>query len=178
MAFTYSKLAETTVGSGGTTSIAFNNIPQNYTDLVIKFSGRNSSGTLYVDDLKVAINSNANTASYTQRNLYGSASTTASSSNTNLGTFAVFGLNGTSTTANTFSNTEIYIPNYASSNAKSISVDAAVENNSGTINLSSLALIAGLFNVTAISQIVLSSYNNYGFAQYSTATLYGIRVEL
>jgi hypothetical protein len=35
----------------------------------------------------------------------------------------------TSGTSNTFSSTEIYIPNYTSSNNKSVSVDSVTENN-------------------------------------------------
>ena len=176
MANTYTLIASSTVGSGGAATISFGSIVGTYTDLLIKFSGRNNTGSLYVDDLKIVFNSDTNTARYSQKQLYGNSTAAASSSNTNLGCFAVFGLNGTVTTASTFSNTEIYIPNYAGSNQKSISVDASVETNDAAANHSSLALIAGLYNqTTAITQIDLSSYNGYSFAQYSTAYLFGIK---
>jgi hypothetical protein len=176
MANTYTLITSSTVGAGGASSISFASIVGTYTDLCIKFSGRNSTGSLYVDDLKIVLNSDTNTARYSQRQIYGNSSTAASSSNTNLGCFAVFGLNGTSSTASTFSNTEVYIPNYAGSTQKSISVDASVEANDSAANHSSLALIAGLYNqTTAITQIDLSSYNGYNFAQYTTAYLYGVK---
>ena len=49
MAFTYSKLAESTVGVSGAAFIDFNNIPQNYTDLVLLYSARAAepTGTFY-----------------------------------------------------------------------------------------------------------------------------------
>ena len=176
MANTMTLIQSVTVPSGGSASISFGSIVGTYTDLVLKFSGRDNSGSLYVDDLKIVFNSDTNTTHYTQRQIYGNSSTAASSTNTNLGCFAVFGLNGTVSTASTFSNTEIYISNYAGSNQKSISVDASVESNDAAANHSSLALIAGLWNQTsAITQIDLSSYNGYNFAQYSTAYLYGVK---
>jgi len=46
-------------------------------------------------------------------------------------------------TANTFSNSQIYIPNYAGSNYKSVSIDQVMENNSGTAYS---VFIAGLYS--------------------------------
>jgi hypothetical protein len=75
-------------------------------------------------------------------------------------------------TANTFSSTEIYIPNYASANYKSYSVDQVDEGNQTTVYSH---LIAGLWSNTApINQITFTP-TSYNFVQYSTATLYGIR---
>jgi len=42
MAYTYSKIATYTVGSGGVATVSFLNIPQNYTDLILKASIRSS----------------------------------------------------------------------------------------------------------------------------------------
>jgi hypothetical protein len=75
-------------------------------------------------------------------------------------------------TASVFGSTEIYIPNYLSANQKSLSVDSLPENNAtGTM----ASLLAGLWNQTsAITQITLTPYLG-NWAQYSSATLYGIK---
>jgi len=175
MAYTYSKIATYTVGSGGVSSINFLNIPQNYTDLLIKFSGR-GSGTSGVMRMQF----NITTAGYSNRNLYGTGSAAGSESAT--GTSSFFSavnsgnINWNSTTASTFSNMEIYIPNYTSSNYKSISTDAVVENNA---TLGYQFMNAGVLNITApITQIDLLPSGSETFVQYSTAHLYGIKAEL
>ena len=58
MAYTYSKIASVTVGSGGSTSIEFLAIPQNYTDLVIKVSGRSARSAQQADNLFISFNFN------------------------------------------------------------------------------------------------------------------------
>ena len=80
-----------------------------------------------------------------------------------------------SLTANTFSNDEIYIPNYAGSTFKSWSIDNCKElnaTNSDGMN----QLIAELFsNTGAITSIEIGATQSANLAQYSTATLYGIK---
>ena len=175
MAFTYSKLAESTVGAGGASSIIFNNIPQNYTDLVVKISGR-TAATQGVAQIAF----NGTTTNLSSRILYGIGSGTPGSASYASVIRAGY-IVGTDYTASTFSNNEIYIPNYTSSNSKSLSIDSVTENNA-TEAYSSLN--AGLWsNVTAITSLTLTVLNNgtgaaSTFAQHSTATLYGIRVEL
>lgn len=172
MAYTYSKLASTTVGAGGTSAITFSNIPQNYTDLVIKVSSRTLDTVNDSDPL--AIQFNGTTTSLSARALYGTGSAGASltrASNSN-----VAWTDTTLNTASTFGSAEWYIPNYAGSTNKSISVDSVQENNA----TAAIAAISAVLwsNTTAISQIKILSGNGYNLAQYSTATLYGIRVEL
>lgn len=166
MAFTYSRLASTTVGAGGTSAITFSNIPQNYTDLVIKISARNTSTNDYF-----WIRFNGTSTNLSGRAIGGEGSGTPTSF-----TIEPYGrMNGSGTTASTFATTDVYIPNYAGSNNKSISIDSVSENNA---TLAFAVLDAGLWsNVTAISSIQLVPTGN-NFAQYSTATLYGIRVEI
>jgi hypothetical protein len=167
MAFTYSKLASTTVGAGGASTITFSNIPQNYTDLVLKLSGRTSESYNYAS---YTINLNGSAAGFTGKDLYGIGTNPGSANRT----VTYYNLNGSPSTVNTFSNIEMYFPNYAGATNKSFSMDAISEDNS---NLNNASLIAGLWsNITAINRITLTGTNN--FVQYSTATLYGIRVEL
>ena len=170
MAFTHSKLAEVTVGSGGASAITFNNIPQNYTDLVVKGSLRSSLSANNGDQLSIQFN--GSTTSYSYRLLQGNGASANSYNNTT----RYFGDAPASlATANTFGNLEIYIPSYTSANNKSYSADSVTENNATT----ALANIdAGLWsNATAINQITLTNSAS-NFVQHSTAYLYGIRIEL
>lgn len=171
MAYTYSKISSVTVGSSGSSSIDFIAIPQNYTDLKILVSARgtetrNNSGML----LKVEFN--GNTSNYSRRSVYNLDGSVASSS-ANDSVFAY--LQASNWTASTFDNTELYIPNYTSSNNKSVSSDSVTENNgTGVV----IGLSAGLWsNSAAITSVKLTPYAGT-FVQYSTATLYGIKAEV
>ena len=165
MPSTYVKLASTTVGAGGASSISFTSIPQTYTDLVVKLSTRTATGG--VDNFNISFN--GSTTSFTFRELTGNGSSAASSS----GSLRITGLvNGSTMTASTFSNNDIYIPNYAGSNNKSFCADAVTENN---LTLSYAQLWANLWsNTAAINQITFTCLGGANFAQYSTATLYGV----
>jgi hypothetical protein len=173
MANTYIAIATVTVGSGGASSIDFTSIPATYTDLCLLYSIR-SAGSYD----NVSIRFNSNTSSYSTRRLLGNGSSvssdTASGVSGNPGSAALCGaIPGTSQTANTFGNQLVYIPNYASSNYKSVSCDSVDENNATGANTE---LTASLWsNTSAITSIRLLGYHGNNFAQYSTATLYGIK---
>ena len=172
MAFTYSKLASTTVGAGGTSAITFSNIPQNYTNLVVKASVRDTGAVSVGVGYSFSMGFNGTTTNLTYRSLYAyNVAGPLSGTNTQIYAFS----DAANDTASTFTNTEFYIPNYTSSSNKSVSVDDIAENNT---TYAGLRIGAGLWsNVTAINSIQLyPAYAN--FAQYTTATLYGIRVEL
>lgn len=166
MALTYVALASVTVGSGGAANIEFTSIPGTYTDLVLKVSIRGNISNLDYN----RISFNGSTSTFTYRSIEGSGTAAASYN----GSVGAFGVQTPSTfTASTFSNIEIYIPNYAGSNNKSYSADATTENNATE---SYADLIAGLWSTTsAITSISLASVTSTNFAQYSTATLYGIK---
>jgi len=165
----YIPIQTVTVGSGGVASFTFSSIPQTYTDLVIKVSARGDATGL----VDVRMQFNGDTASnYQAREAYGDGAIVQG--NTYTTTDAHFHMNGTSTTSNTFTNSEIYIPNYTSSNQKSISGDAVNENNSTSTNVQS-RLVAWKWSGTAAISSILFSTNTGNYAQYSTATLYGIR---
>lgn len=160
-----------TVGAGGASSIEFTSIPQTYTDLKVVFSVRDATNNNGV----VKITFNGSATGYTARQLYGTGSSAASNTDyTGSGTY--YGTEGSSApsnaTASTFSNCELYIPNYTSSNNKSINADSLYENN-GTLAYQSLS--AGLWsNSAAITSIKIAQFSGNNFAQYSTATLYGV----
>jgi hypothetical protein len=67
----------------------------------------------------------------------------------------------------------IYLPNYAGSNNKSLSLDSAFENNSSTAYLN---MVAGLWSSSAaITSLKVYPASASNFAQYSTAYLYGVK---
>lgn len=175
MALTYVALASVTVGSGGAANIEFTNIPQTYTDLKLVLSARTTLNSSNYDQLRLQFNGST-ASNYSARLLYGlgTGSGASVSSGTQSSIYYIAYAVGATATSNTFGNAEIYIPNYTSSNAKSVSSDITTENN-GTDALAGLN--AGLWSLTnAITSITLFSANSGStFAQHSTATLYGIK---
>ena len=162
---TFELIASSTVGAGGAASIDFTSISNAYTDLCLKLSARAGQAAVYTT---CKIEFNNSTTGYTLRQLFGSGSS-ASSGNSNVSIyFDVVGANATSTT---FGNAEFYIPNYTSSNNKSVSFDGVTENNATEAYTE---LYAGLWsNSAAITSIKLTSTSG-NFVQHSTAYLYGI----
>ncbi len=158
-----------TVGSGGATSIDFNNIPQIYTDLKIVLSARVSS-TLTYSNATIAFNGSS--SGYQSRRLTGNGASASSDSLTGLSFMYIGEVNGDTSTSSTFSNLEVYIPNYTSSNNKSVSSDKAQETNATTAYC---GMHASLWSNTSPITSISVGQTHYGFLQYSSATLYGIR---
>jgi hypothetical protein len=174
---TYTLIASYTVGAGGASTIDFTSISSTYTDLLLKFSCRTSGTVDNFENVKVQFNGSGGTA-YFDRNLYGTGSgvNTASASNSSqANTYFQYSDAGGST-ANTFSSGEMYIPNYASANNKSFSVDSVTENNSSATNSAISSIAAELWaSSSAINRITLTPNVAGVFAQNSTAYLYGIK---
>lgn len=166
---TFIKIATVTVGSGGASSIAFSSIPSTYTDLCLKVSARDTfSAVSVIAQLKF----NSNSVGYSFKRLRGTGSAADSYGESGATEMNLYNTSvGASATASTFSNYEIYIPNYAGSTNKSFSVDSVTENNATEAYA---VLFAGLWaNTAAITS--MSFFPTTLFAQYSTATLYGIK---
>jgi hypothetical protein len=144
---------------------------------VLKISARtNRSDGVGFDNINLQFNGSA--TGYSMRLVYGTGTTATSvSSSTTAATLQY--ATTSSATSNTFGNYELYIHNYTGSNLKSFSSDSVTENNSSGVNATIVGLTASLWsNVTAITSIRLTQGTGTSFAQYSTAYLYGIRVEL
>ena len=165
------ELIETkTVGSGGASNIEFTGLGSYsslYTDLYLVCSLR-SDAAFTADNLLIQFNGSS--SNFTAKNIYGTGSGTPISQSFTTGEVA--GFNAANTTANTFSNTTIYIPNFSSSNYKSISTDSSVENNAARGDDSLYATLWS--NTAAITSIKLVSAVAANFVQNSTVSLYGI----
>jgi len=169
MALTYTLIASSTA----TTSVAnieFTSIPATYTDLVVLLSARGTESQVY-NSMKLQFN-NA-TTNYSGIEIYGSGSAAASVSRSNTdGGLYIGNVNGNNTTSNSFSNFSIYVPNYAGSNYKSVSVDAVQENNATEAYTQ---FTAGLWSDTSAITSIKFSWSTTTIVQHSTAYLYGIK---
>lgn len=175
MANTFTLISSVTVGAGGQTNIAFNAIPQTYTDLKLLINAR---GTYSQTRVAPYMTFNGSTTGYTDIRLYGQdaasgalGSSANDGSNTSIGGMRIPAANAY---ANTFGYQEIYIPNYASTSInKRASFETYAGNNSVTDWM--LGFGGGLWSSTAAITSISFSTSIYGiFAQYSTAFLYGI----
>ena len=167
---TMTKLFSTSVGVGGIASITFSNIPQNYTDLVVKFEGRISSNGEGYPGMRFNGDTGAN---YSQANLRGNGAAASSSKSTGDTYLSLYAVPGTSYTGGDFSTTDIQIPNYSGNTYKTILCETSTENNA---TASYPALIAAMWsNSSPVTSITLMTAGTETLAQYTSATLYGIK---
>lgn len=171
---TYNLISTITVGSGGASSIVFTSIPQTYTDLKVVLSSRSTAGAAVAYSIFMKMN-NLTTSIYSQRALEGNGASASSFNQSGVDTAVRVGiLNGTGATANAFSSTEIYIPNYTGSNNKSVSIETAAETNAATTYMNLIAYLVS--SSAAITDLTFSVESTaVSFAQYSSASLYGIK---
>ena len=173
MAATYNLIASQVLGSN-TSSVTFSSIPQTYSDLIIKQSGRSDYASV-LDNPTLQYNSDTtSTSSYIQ--IRGANSTVQSYKtqnntypNTDIGL-----LDAANNTASTFSSTEIYIPNYTLGSNTQSSVFSVSENNATTgyyISLQS-ALWRG---TSAITTITFRTQYGTNFVTNSSFYLYGLK---
>jgi hypothetical protein len=164
MANTFVKIGSTvSVGVGGSSTISFTSIPSTYTDLCIKLSTRATGVTQ-----TLTVQFNSVTSSYQGIQVYGDGTNIGSS--TISAAYYAF-INSSASAASLFASNNVYIPNYASSNYKALTTDVVIESDSTNYITE---MVSGLWsNTSAISSITVTPLAGL-FAQYSTATLYGI----
>lgn len=160
----YELIETVEVGSGGAASIEFTSIPQDGTDLVLVYSGRNSSST----STAARVELNGTSTNYSRVVLEGDGSTVSSGSFTNP---AILYHSPNSSTANTFGNGQIYISNYTSTSDISMSVDSVYEDNATTAGqrIEASTYTGG----SAVTSISLTFFGNT-IAEHTTASLYKI----
>lgn len=157
------------VGSGGTSTITFSNIPQRYQHLQIRaFSRDNQAGTTF-NTTTIRFNSDS-ASNYARHALFGtgSASASAAESSTTL-QWQIYSA-GPIASANVFSGNIVDILDYSLTNKNKVtrSITGVDNNGSGFIQLSS-GLWLSTNAITSITILTIST-----FQQFSTFSLYGV----
>lgn len=167
MATTLNLISKQTLGVN-TSSVTFSNIPQTYTDLRVVVSTRidNANGGMFV-------RLNNSSTNYSSRRLYADSGSMGSDAGSSSSFF--MWTTGTWATSSTFGSNSIYIPNYTSSNYKSVEINSVNENNSSSPW--AMGLVNGLWSDTsAVTSIVFipEGAGTPNFVSGSTFYLYGI----
>jgi hypothetical protein len=151
-------------------TISFNSIPQDFTDLVMLLSLRTTTTGRTDGWEDVLLIQNGFTTGVSLRQLYGvgSGSGASNTSTTAGGGFATH----SAMTANTFSNTSIYFPNYRSTTNKPFSIETVTEQNATS---AIQVLTAGLITTTSPLTSLGVSLPANSFAAGSSISLYGVR---
>jgi hypothetical protein len=173
---TYELISSTTLASNSP-KVTIDNIPQTYTDLVLKVFSSTAQGVLGWDDIKVRLNDDSG-ANYKGRLLW--ASQTGVHSQAESGTYFTLRPNTQGTTSpntNTWGQAECYITNYTTSRFKTvISTDSSVWLNAGGST--------GIWqhgtswrNTSAVTSITFEQFSTpaYNIAAGSVFNLYGIK---
>lgn len=169
---TYSKIASTTIGVGGAANIDFTNIPQNYDDLVVKFSLRSNLNSIFGES--PIVNFNGSTAAlYNSRRINAESNLGLGGQTYTAGTYLrLYNAPGNTSGANVFSTHELFIYGYKSANNKfATCMSGWADTANGYCDLTNGAWSSS----AAINQITIKSLTASLLLQYSTATLYGIR---
>jgi hypothetical protein len=167
------KLQTVYLSSGSQSTVVFSNIPQNYTDLVVKISSRTDRTSSYNDYVNVSFN--GTTTGYNAKFLQGTGSSLSSYTETSASAprYVTDTAGNSGGTANAFGNAEMFIPNYSGNAYKSYSVDGTTENNA-TAGITNMT--AGLWSNTApITSITFAPGVGTVFLQYTEFTLYGVK---
>ena len=156
--------------SNNASSVTFSNIPQGYTDLLIKFSTRDTdAGTAS----HFGFTFNGDTGSnYTSLFIRGDGNSSVLSFSQTPSYIVASYQSSAGSTANTFGSGEMYIPNYTGSNQKGVSLESMSETNAA---LAYMNITAGKWTGTsAITSISAVQTIGGPFVANSTFTLYGI----
>jgi len=170
MATSTTLISSVTVGAGSS-SVTFSSIPGTYTDLLVRCSVR-VERTVANTPLWMRVNGDTS-SNYSMKLLYGDGSAANTLSYT-LGYLITGYVNANSSTSLTYTNMDIYIPNYAGSTQKSISVDSGEEDNAtGAIAGMTAGLWTGTSAITSLTFLEGNGPSN--IRQYSNFYLYGIK---
>lgn len=160
-----------TVGAGGASSVVFNNIPQTFTDFKVVISARSLASAPFAN-VFLALQTGAGDTLHSYNKIQGYAGSAAAFRASGGANIDCGYMPAATATASAFSNIEVYVPNYAGANFKSVLVDSVDENNSTTDYV--LTMVAGLWRSTSPVTNIIFGQSGGNFAANSTFTLYGI----
>ena len=172
-------IASTTVGSGGSSSITFSSIPQNFTHLQIRAFARTARATYGDDYLSMQVGNNTVDTgnNYTVHSLYGdgsSATSTATAPYNYLSTG--YGFAGAQGASNVFGNAIFDFLDYSNtSKNKTVrmiggtDVNGTIAGYGGKVGLSS-----GVWMNTSAINVITIYGGSANLSQYSRFDLYGI----
>lgn len=160
------ELVETVTLASAASLVDFNNIPQTGQDLLVVGSGRAEGDA----SRTISIILNSSFSGYSYVGLRGTGSAVQTLAESFFNAYALINPANDSTD-NTFSNFQIYIGNYTSSAAKSISFDGVGENNGTAAQAGITALLWN--NTSAITRVRVQC-NGANFTANSTLSLYAI----
>jgi hypothetical protein len=160
------------ITGSATTSVTFNNIPQTYTDLLVRCSWRSANNSAGYTT-QVLLNGVGSNGVYSHRTLQGTGSAAGSINAISSGISYGYGgqINEASTTSGIFTSMDVYIPNYTSTMMKQFLVEGVAENNATTAYQ---FIIANLSQIESpVTSLYLSPFSQT-LVDGSTITLYGI----
>ena len=166
MANTYKLIASSTVGSGGASDVTFSSIPSTYTDLLIQASVR-STEVDNASSFRCYFNGDTS-QSVLELRAIGTTPASYSVSYAQTGYVAA-----SQSTTNSFGSATIYIPNYTSSNFKSVSADVVQASSTASENYAVFS--AKLWSSTSAITSVTLKTGLGTLVQYSSFYLYGIK---
>lgn len=166
----FESIASTTVGAGGSSVVTFSSIPQTYTHLQVRITGRASGA----ERAELRFNNDSGASSYDNHRLVGSGSSVAADTRIDRSALwlASAGAIGVANTSSYATPMVIDIFDYTNTNKYKTtkSIEGNDQNGSGSFELTS-----GSWKSTgAINRIDLSIVT-YIWAQYTTIALYGIK---
>lgn len=164
MPVTYDLIKTITVGSGGSATIDFTNIPNTYTDLYIRMSARGTQSQNYQ---AVFVYFDSGTTAVTRYIAGDSTTASSGASSAFFGDFA-----GATAQASQFGIGILYLPSYAETRAKSYFSNTNVPNNA---NPAWQELWAGYYSGTSATANLTLVATPSVFVEHSSASLYGVK---
>jgi hypothetical protein len=165
----YESIQTVTVGSGGQATISFTSIPATFTHLQLRGIARSTNGNVGGDSISASLNSNT---TYRSHYLYGEGSGAGSADSDTIRNY-IGRAPSASDIASVYGVFVCDILDYANTNKFKTgrSFFGFDLNGSGNIYLSSFLYQSA----TAVSQLDLTLYGGYTFAQHTQVALYGIK---
>ena len=165
------------VTSSSQASVTFSSIPNTYTDLMIVFSGRDTSPSVGVSPLRLVVNGDTTVANYSTTNYLEGFNGVASSgglSTTTAGAYIAY-CPGTQSNANAMGSANIIIPNYAGTVFQKIITgnNFLVFNSGTTAGMACDVRTVRWGNTAAITALTFNA-GTTAFVDGTTFTLYGM----